>query len=291
MGWYAPKYAAQYQRERTAMGKKILALKDIIWALCIVISLGALFIGFVIAATHKYTGEEFNGRVELGTEAPPEQQSEALLFDSADGTLHSLPETKDYGPDYTDGLTFLCDSALIGLRDYGVLTDGINTTQVWGSSAGNIPFDALSSCKIKYPADGSVITAAEAAMIKKPAILVISVGSDGLAEVDHNSFVSTYESLISSIQSASPSTKIICCSLTSVTPTYAGVDGLSAVIVGEANEWMEEVCTDTGVYFADFTRELHSSGYLMSEYAASNGKGLNNAGLIKVLEYLRTHAV
>ena len=29
----------------------------------------------------------------------------------------------------------------------------------------------------------------------------------------------------------------------------------------------------------------------MSEYASSTGKGLNNAGLSKVLEYLRVHAV
>lgn len=273
------------------MGKKLSALKDILWAICIVISLGALFIGFVIAATHKYTGEAFNGRVELGVEETPKIQTEDLSSGEGDGKLHALPETKDYGQDYTDGLTFLCDSALIGLRDYGVLSDGINTTQVWGSSAGNLPFDSLAACKIRYPADGSVITPAEAAMIKKPAILVISVGTDGLSEVDHDSFVSTYTSLVSSIQSASPSTKIICCALTSVTPTYAGTDGLTAVIVGEANEWLEEVCTDTGVYYADFRREIHASGYLMSEYAASNGKGLNNAGLEKVLQYLRTHAV
>lgn len=272
------------------MGKKLFGLKDFIWALCIIISLAALFVGFIIAATHKYTGEEFTGRVELGGEEE-NTQTEELLTGNGDGVLHTLPETKDYGQDYIDGLTFLCDSALIGLRDYGVLTDGIETTQVWGSSAGNIPFETLSSCKIKYPADGSVISAAEAAMIKKPAILVISLGSDGLANADHDSFVNAYKTLITSIQSASPSTKIICCSLSSVSPNYAGIDGLSAVLVGEANEWMEEICMDTGVYFANFTRELHSSGYLLSEFAASNGKGLNNAGLNKVLEYLRTHAV
>lgn len=272
------------------MGKKLFGLKDLIWALCIIISLAALFIGFIIAATHKYTGEEFNGRVELGSSEEP-AQTEELIVEAGDGTLHSLPETKDYGQDYIDGLTFLCDSALIGLRDYGVLSDGIETKQVWGSSAGNIPFETLSACKIKYPADSSIISAAEAAMIKKPAILVISLGSDGLAGADRDSFVNAYKTLIASIQSASPSTKIVCCSLTSVTPNYTGGDGLSAVIVGEANEWMEDICKDTGVYFADFTRELHSSGYLLSEYAASNGKGLNNAGLNKVLEYLRTHAV
>lgn len=275
------------------MGKKLLGLKDIIWALGIVISLGALFVGFVIAATHKYTGEEYSGRVELGGAPEETVQDEPLSSSPAagDGTLHELPDTKDYGQDYIDGLTFLCDSALIGLRDYGVLADGIETTQVWGSSAGNIPFDTLSSCRIKYPADDSTITAAEAAMIKKPAILVISVGSDGLAAATRDSFIEAYKTLVTSIQSASPSTKIVCCSITSVTPTYAGMDGLTAAIVGEANEWLKEVCTETGAYYADIGRELHASGYLMSEYASSNGKGLNNAGLSKVLEYLRVHAV
>lgn len=275
------------------MGKKLLGLKDIIWALGIVISLGALFVGFVIAATHKYTGEEYSGRVELGGAPEETVQDEPLSSSPAagDGTLHELPDTKDYGQDYIDGLTFLCDSALIGLRDYGVLADGIETTQVWGSSAGNIPFDTLSSCRIKYPADDSTITAAEAAMIKKPAILVISVGSDGLAAATRDSFIEAYKTLVTSIHSASPSTKIVCCSITSVTPTYAGTDGLTAAIVGEANEWLKEVCTETGAYYADISRELHASGYLMSEYASSNGKGLNNAGLSKVLEYLRVHAV
>ncbi len=276
------------------MGKKLLGLKDIIWAFCIIISLGALFVGFVIAATHKYTGEDYSGRVELGgTQENVTVQEEPISSSPAagDGTLHELPDTKDYGQDYIDGLTFLCDSALIGLRDYGLLSDGFSTTQVWGSSAGNIPVDTLSSCKIKYPADGSTITAAEAAMIKKPAILVISVGSDGLASATQESFTEAYRTLITSIQSASPSTKIICCSITSVTPTYAGSDSLTAAIVGEANVWIKDICTETGVYYANIGGELHSSGYLMSEYASSNGKGLNSAGLNRVLEYLRVHAV
>lgn len=273
------------------MGKKLLELKNVIWAFCIIVSLGALFVGFVVAATHRFTGEVYSGRVELGSPEEPVQQAEPVSSSGGDGTLHTLPETKDYGQDYTDGLTFLCDSALIGLRDYGILSEGIETTQVWGSSAGNIPFESLPACKIKYPADGSVITAAEAAMIKKPAILVISLGSDGLVTATEDAFIEAYTTLIKSIQSASPGTKIICCSITSVTPTYSGSDRLSAVIVGEANEWLQEICIDTGVYYADLTRDLHSSGYLISEFAASNGKGLNNAGLNKVLEYLRVHAV
>ena len=51
----------------------------------------------------------------------------------------SLPESSDAGQGYIDGLTFLCDSPAIGLRDYALLSGGTATTQVWGSAAGNIP--------------------------------------------------------------------------------------------------------------------------------------------------------
>ena len=272
------------------MGKKLLNLKDIVWALCIVIGLAALFVGFVIAATRQYGGDVIDGRMELGA-AAESSPAAAEVVSHGDGELHELPETKDLGQDYIDGLTFLCDSALIGLREYGVLSDGIDTQQVWGSSAGNIPFSSLSTCPIKYPPDGSTITAADAAMIRKPSTLIISVGTDGLATADKDSFITAYETLINDIRSASPNTKVVCLTLTSVTPSYAGSDGLSSYLIGEANDWLKDVCIATGAYYADAAHEVCSSGYLMSEYAASNGKGLNNAGLNRILEYLRVHAV
>lgn len=273
------------------MGKKLSGLKYIVWALAIAVGLITLLVGFVIAATSKYSGEGLSGRIELGAGDEPAAASYELSDSPADGTLHELAKTKDLGQDYIDGLTFLCDTSLIGIRDYGVLADGIQTTQVWSTATGEIPVDSLSTCAIKYPQDGSNITAAEAAMIRKPSTLIVSLGLDGLAGIDRDGFISSYSALIRSIQSASPSTHIVCCALSSITPTYMGGDGLTAERIADANDWIRDVCIETGVYYADITHDINSSGYLTAEYATASGKGLNSAGLDEVLKYLRKHAI
>ena len=129
-------------------------------------------------------------------------------------------------------------------------------------------------------------------MIAKPAQLVLSLGTDGLAETNEAQFIADYETLIRGIQEASPETAIIVCSITSVTISYSGNDGLDFTLVNQANEWLERVCADTGVFFADAASAVSdSNGSLLSEYASANGKTLNSAGLTQILQYLRTHAL
>ena len=167
---------------------------------------------------------------------------------------------------------------MIGMRDYGMLSGGSANTQVWGSTAGTIPIDSLSSCVIKYPADGSEISAATAAMIAQPKLLVMCVRA-------------AYKGLIDSIRSASPDTKIIVCSLLPVAENYTGADGLTNVAVAQATTWLKQVCTEASVYYADISSALTLNGSLSSEYSSGDGHALNSAGCSKVLEYLSTHAV
>lgn len=288
---------------------KMSTLKNIIWAVCILLCLLALLVGFIFAAFTRYSGEQQKIQLSLGASASQSQSAstantsgaDAVTGDAGslsepavygDGTLRTLSETQDAGQAYVDTLTFLCDSILVGLRDYGLLTGGTTTSQVWGSSAGNIPAMSISSPIIRYPGDGSEISASNAAMLTNPSILVISLGMDGLAETNQDTFIADYTALISSIRQVSPSTVFICCSLSSVTADYSGADGLTASMVVEANSWIEQVCMSTGAYYADFSSMLRNSdGFLLSEYASANGKALNSAGINRVLEYLRMHAV
>ena len=283
--------------------RKLNALKNICWAVGIVLCLGALLVSLVTVAFTRYSGPKERGGVHLGadTAAAAEQsggvdaggaEANSVAALSADGQLHRLEATDDAGQGYIDSLTFLVDSTMIGLRDYGLLSGGNQTRQVWGSSAGNIPAGSIADCVIRYPNDGSEIGAAVAAMVARPERLVICLGSDGLAQVDKESFIRDYTKLLQDIHSNSPDTVITLCSLPSVTPEYNGADGLSSYLVGEANDWIRDVCEATGVAYADCGSILRdSTGNLMSEYAAANGKTLNAAGLNQILSYLRTHAV
>jgi len=270
--------------------------KNFGWALAIGVALFALLLGLLFTAFTRYGGELDRPKIQLGevSAAVPEEGAlpEADTVQDRTGRLVTLAGTADGGQGYIDSLTFLCDSATIGLRDYGILSGGIATTQVWGSNSGSLSIGTIPDALIKYPGDGSQINAIDAAMIAKPKILVISIGQDGLMGVDKETFIANYESLVMGIREKSPGTYIVCCSVTSVGANYAGADGLTRDAINWANDYIQEVCIDTGAYFCDVAHDMRdSTSVLDGSYASSNGKTLNTAGLNAFLQYLRTHMV
>ena len=274
------------------MKSNLSAIKNTGWALAIILSLLVLFVALIVAAVLPYSGPMERGGVllnELESEAEtvPQQLQEEIL-----GELRTLPESTNAGQSYVDALTFLCDSSVVGLRDYALLSGGTATSQVWGSTAGNLPANSFADCRIRYQPEGVEMSPAEAAARALPARLVIVLGADGLDAVDQDTFVEGYVSLIRSIQEASPNTVIMVCSISSVTTGYSGVDGVNANAIRTVNGWIRTVCMRTGVYFCDSASALNDrAGWLDSDYAAVNGKALNTAGLQKFLEYLCTHAI
>ena len=261
--------------------KGLTIFKNIFWAIGIVACLLALVVGFGVSAFTKYSPP---GEYEEA------QQSEEIFLEST-GTLNRLGETADGGQSYIDGLTFLVDSTLIGLRDYGLLSGGTSTSQVWGSAAGNISVENIADPTIKLN-DGSEKLVSQAAAELKPSVLVISLGMDSLQKVDRVTFEANYAALVNNIRAASPNTKIILCSLSSVTSAYNSPDGITIEMANTAEGWVQNVCRSTGVYYADVTKEVKdTSGTLLSDFAGVNNKALNTTGLNKVLEYLRCHTV
>ncbi len=277
------------------MTGKWTSLKNLGWAIGIVVCLAALVVGLVIASVNRYNGDSFSSSTALTAESVDGSSNVTELTPgTADGTgnLLTLPETNDAGQEYIDKLTFLSDSSFIGVRDYGLLSGGTGTYQVWGTDSGSLRVADLPTATIVYPSDGSSITIADAAMIAKPPILVICVGQDGLNAVDETAFKASYAAMITAIQSASPDTKIICCSISSVVSNYTGSDGLTTIMISDANDWIREVCSATGVYFTDSGKAVgDGTGAVLSSYLSTNGKTLNSSGVNEILLYLRTHAL
>lgn len=266
-------------------------MKDLLWAAGIGLALLFLLIGLVAASFTSYHGDRERPVMNLRTEkeepaagesAAPAQLGEGL---HADGTLHPLVETGDAGEDYLNSLTVLCDSSMASLRSAGLCF-----ASIWSSETGTLAMNDTDNWTIRYPGDGSQIGPASAALIAKPKILIISVGSDGLSDLSKEIFVENYEALIRAIASASPKTTIVCLSPCSVTAAYAADDGLSKEKAAEVNGWIKTVCVDTGAYYADLTEVLCTDGYLRDEYADGSGRALNNTGLREVLNFLRDHS-
>ena len=283
------------------MQSKFSILKNMIWSLAIVVSLAALFIGLILGTFKKYPGEQQDGILYLGNRpagsAPADDSSADFSsgeaeddISPADGQLNLLPETEDGGEAYIDSLTFLCDTSLMGLKNYELLKGGHQTEQFWGTEAGNMPANSIASANIVNPSDGVIMPPAMAAGINQPQILVISIGMDGLASANAQQFISDYTNLINSIKEQSPSTRIILCSPTSVINSYDGIDSTTVALCNELKGWIETVCKSTGVYYADIAKAVcDPSGTLLNEYASTNGKTITSSGLEKILMYLRTH--
>ena len=275
------------------MKRNLTVLKNMAWAVAILACLLLLFIALIIAAATPYSGDKVRGGPILGqVSSAGTAAGETEAVQETLGALLTVAAGADAGQGYIDGLTFLVDSSVIGLRDYALLAGGTATTQVWGSSAGNIPAGNLADCRIRYQAEGVEISPAEAAAKAHPARLVVVLGTDGLNGIDEETFVEGYVSLIRSIQEASPNTAILVCSVSSVVTSYNGADGVNANTIRTVNEWIRTVCMRTGVYYCEAGSAVtDNAGWLDGDFAASNGKALNTAGLNKFLEYLRSHPI
>ena len=274
------------------MNNGISGLKNIIWALAIVLSLAALLIGLIVTMVLRYNGEAQDGTMYLGSSSSSGLEDEFLGDNGIDGGQSSggvmeLPSSQDTGLEYLFNLTFLCDNSFSAVNSFGANFGSTASSQVWLPAGGSLAAANASSTTIIYPQDGTEKTPSAAASIYEPSRLVLYLGSAQLSGT-----TAGYTALVQSIQSASPNTKIVCCSIGSVSASYAGSDGLSPELISQANEWIRQVCATTGVYYADLASILNDGdGYLIAEYASADGKSISAAGINKVMEYFRMHGI
>lgn len=202
-----------------------------------------------------------------------------------------LPETEDAGQAYIDRLTFLGDSTTNGLKEYGVLSGGTATTQVWTPASGTLTLYLWNAASIVYPETGAEMTIADAVETKKPEYLVITLGVNGVAELEEDAFKIYYTDIINCVKEASPSTRIICNSIYPVENDYEHIDQISNEKINTANGWILDVAEATGTRYADSCSVLKAAdGSLREELGNGDGLHLNADGYNAVLEYLRTHA-
>ena len=278
------------------MTNKLSGLKDLLWAAGIAVCLIALLLGFFFAAVKKYGGDRERPVMELspaasGAKANKSGIDAGLTGGSgsyatvSDGSLKTPSGSSDAGQGYIDSLTFLVDSSLSSLK-----TSGLTAGQVWVGDSG-LPMSGIADWTIIYPGDGSSISPANAAMVAKPSVLIIAVGSDGALGMEQEAFISGYENLIRGILGASPDTKVVCCSVFPVTDAYTGSDGLDIAGAEQVSGWIRQVCIDTGAWYIDIAYNITAEGKLIGQYADSDGKGLSGTGLSAVMSWLRTRAL
>ena len=276
------------------MFKRLKKMKDMLWALGIGLAILALSVGLVAASFLSYHGDRERPVMDLRPEKTEASESAADQADpiskssglQPDRTLHPLAETAWADDDYLGTLTLICDSSFAALRGSG-LTDAA----IWSSETGSLPMDAVEEWKIRYPGDGSLVSPSNAALVAKPAKLILAIGGDSSAGMRKETFIEKYSSLIRSLAKASPETRIVCLSLCSVTGAYAGEDGMTPDKAQEINGWIREICISTGAFYGELNSTLCLHNELRADYADGSGRALNSAGMSEFLKYLRFHSL
>lgn len=201
-----------------------------------------------------------------------------------------LVPTEDMGQEYIDGMFFLCDSTLYGLKWYSLLKDGGDTKQIWTGDEGTLTLGYQSTVEIVYPEDGTMRTIRDAVELKKPEFLIITLGINGVSFMDEDYFVSEYTDLVTDIRELSPDTNIILQSILPISPTFVYWGDITNAMVTQANSWILRIAEEIGCPYLDtISVLLDDSGNVKEELTAGDGLHFSPDGLNIILNYIRTH--
>ena len=201
-----------------------------------------------------------------------------------------LGETEDMGQEYLDRIIFLGDSTTYGLRYYAMLSGGQDTLQVWTPASGTLALFNQSFATIVYPDDGTEIPIRDAVARKKPDMMVITLGVNGVSSMDHDDFLREYSSLVTDIMALSPNTKVIINSIYPVASHYDLLKYINNENICRANTWLVEVAEQTGARFLNSISILMGNdGWLPYDYQNGDGLHLSPDAFQLVLDYIRTH--
>lgn len=202
-----------------------------------------------------------------------------------------LPRTEDAGQSYIDEITFLCDSPFYWLKLFGLLSDGYDTRQVWTGPEGTMTLGYLNGFEILDPFDGVLRTIPETVALRRPPVILITVGINGVALWEEETFKQEYVRLIDWIREASPDTVILLQSILPIAPSYAHWGMITNATITAANAWILEVAEECGLHYLDtFSALVGEDGNIRPELVKDDGLHANEEGLKLALGYIRTHA-
>lgn len=249
---------------------------------------------FAVAVAVKAGAPRLEKETQINEEARPSSELPRVVPTDAS---YFLSATQDAGIIYQDKLTFFGESTTAHLKSRGVLSGGTATTQVLCDESGTkrlsarLPFET-----VKDPESGKSIGFSELVEEKKPAILVLSFGLNGLSDYakDVNLFKKDYDTLLDSIQRSSPKTKVI---LQTVYPVAKEsehfpdtkevnrkIESLNDALPAIAADHKNVLCVDTASVLKDL------DGALDPAFDNGDGYHLTASAYKRILQYLRTHA-
>ena len=187
-----------------------------------------------------------------------------------------------------DRVTFFGDSTTAHLSVRG----GVPQNRVWSGAGSTVLFETVNKIKcVHLSTEGCDVTLAEAVRLKKPQILVITIGvSGGAGVLPKERFIATYREMLDSVRRASPSTKILVQSILPLSDrSVKHYKSLTKDSVVKANGWIKSLCQEMGIPYLDTHALLldPATGYLKAEYQNDEYMHLTSEAYAVLLENIR----
>lgn len=196
-----------------------------------------------------------------------------------------LEETNDGGKEYSDEFIFAGDSTAL----YYVINKQITGKRLWHKEGINPETALTNSIYINHIETNK--TFVENFKEKKPAKVVMTMGTNSAAYMEPTYFITNYRKLIEGIMDVSPETLIIIQSIPPVASTYDSKNtGINNDKINKLNYYILEMCSELNIPFLNSAEALKdSNGALKNGYYIKDGIHLSKAGNEVLMKYFENH--
>ena len=198
-----------------------------------------------------------------------------------------LAKTADAGDAYTQKILFLGDSRINGML-YSRQISSANTFAENGLSHSV----ALNKAIIDL-GTGKLLTIPQAVGIRKPDIMLVAFGINGVAYMGKTGFMKSYEEFIDALLAQSPDSRLIIQSILPVSKAYAQKDPRMANdTIDWYNQQLLKLAEEKNLYYLDTAQALKGAdNNLDPRFDKGDGLHFNAAAGEAILTYIRTHAL
>ncbi len=238
----------------------------------------------------------------------PNNENEESTIDSTQTSMPEIEADKEYEIDaYTQALleyedtiiktnteassTYNRDILFIGDSNTEALAtyEHVSLQQVIGVTGMGIQSVPSLDC-VWFVGHENPYTIPEAVKMMQPRTIIINYGTNNIGGMSVEEFIAEYLDALNSIENAYSYSNII---VNSIFPVAQDRDypNITMQEIDEFNIALAKMCSENGYMFLNSSEVLRDSetGFMLPEYASSDGLHLSKEGLKKYIEYVGSH--
>ena len=190
---------------------------------------------------------------------------------------------------YRDKLVFFGDSTTYGMKAYKVFGSR-DTKQVWTPKSGTLALWRALTDLIYNPNTGEEQLLGDLCASVKPEYLIMTLGVNGIAFLDEESFKEEYQNVIDTIRKNSPDTHLILQSIYPVASNSETLGSINNTRIQAANQWIVELAAKNSLpYLNTYSALVGSDGWLPLNYQNGDGMHFNEVGFKAIMDYVLAH--